>query len=565
MERIEGRSFATMVAMKNFLFSATTLGLLLIWVSGSSAQSIDMEVMDDPSGEGVSARLKFVIGDKRIVRPRNLLMQSDWWLAEPSFSLSPKQGEFEFLAQRGHEFSDLRGGFKMDKKTRDIVTVEIPRSTDMHAENWYSGDHHVTLDVLPIARWQRADAVDLVVSQQQTAGNADASTINSPPPTRRPASKSTKNAKEILVESTDPNIVGLGLQLESPLLNTRHGPVLLHGKLPLADVDSKEASDENFGKLMETLESLNPSSVVVPELTAPWTRDVPILLSTQRIRSVQVLSSVNRPNSDEPILFVTGDPKGVFGRVQITSGKERIGIPVYAPFSKEERLRFKGGRGVGILAEHLYWTMLESGLRITPTTGTGFGSGDTYLGYNRTYTHHEQPPDAQRWLQSIAAGRTTITNGPLLRTMINGQPPGSTQTSSVGDPIELDIVASLSVREPVDYLDVIFNGETIYSAKLEDHYNRGEFPPLKIEESGWLVVRVVTAHDKGYRFASTAPFYFEFDNQRRISKKAVQFFMDWLKNSEDAVRGTGDWEAYREHVVSATTFWQSQLDKANAP
>ena len=82
---------------------------------------------------------------------------------------------------------DLRGGFKMDKKTRDIVTVEIPRSTDMHAENWYSGDHHATLDVLPIARWQRAHAVDLVVSQQQTAGNADASTINSPPPPRRPS------------------------------------------------------------------------------------------------------------------------------------------------------------------------------------------------------------------------------------------------------------------------------------------------------------------------------------------------------------------------------------------
>ena len=546
--------------------TCVSLSLLLIhfWVEICSAQSIDMEVVDDPSGEGVSARLKFVVGDKRVVRPRNLLVQSEWWLAEPSFSITPKGGEFEFLAQRGHEFSDLRGGFKMEKKTRDVVTVEIPRSTDMHAENWYSGDHHATLELTPLARWQRADAVDFVVGQKQTSGMPDASDAKTSPPTRRPASKSAKNATEALVASTDPNIVGLGLQSESPLLHSRHGPVLLHG-WPSKDADSNGASVDNLAMLMERLQSIPPSSTIVPELTSPWTRDVPILLSTQGIRSVQLLSSVNRPLADEPMVFVTGDPKGVFGRVQITRGKERIGIPVYAPFSKEDRLRFKGGRGVGILAEQLYWTMLESGLRLTPTAGTGFGSGDTYLGYNRTYTHHEEPPDTQRWLQSIVSGRTTITNGPLLRTLINQQTPGSTQTSTVGVPIELDIVVSLSVRDPVDYLDVIFNGETIYSAKLEDHYKRGEFPPLKIEESGWLVVRVVTAHEKGYRYTSTAPFYFEFDSQRRISKKAVQFLMGWLRNAEEAVRNTKEWDEYAKHVDSATTFWQSQLDKANAP
>jgi hypothetical protein len=41
--------------------------------------------------------------------------------------------------------------------------------------------------------------------------------------------------------------------------------------------------------------------------------------------------------------------------------------------------------------------------------------------------------------------------------------------------------------------------------------------------------------------------------------------MGWLRNAEEAVRNTKEWDEYAKHVDSATTFWQSQLDKANAP
>ncbi len=66
------RSFATMNGMMKTTCITLSLLLMLVWVEICSSQSIDMEVVDDSSGEGVSARLKFVIGDKRVVRPRNL-------------------------------------------------------------------------------------------------------------------------------------------------------------------------------------------------------------------------------------------------------------------------------------------------------------------------------------------------------------------------------------------------------------------------------------------------------------------------------------------------------------
>jgi predicted RNA binding protein YcfA (HicA-like mRNA interferase family) len=217
------------------------------------------------------------------------------------------------------------------------------------------------------------------------------------------------------------------------------------------------------------------------------------------------------------------------------------------------------------LSEAIYWQMLEAGFRLTPTAGSHFDFKDTHLGYNRVYIHSQEKPTVASWWQSIRKGQTMVTNGPLLRTNVNQLPPGSVQASYRGQSIALDIQASLTVRDPVDYLDVIFNGETLYSAKLEDHYNKGEFPPLEIGQSGWLVVRVVTAHDQGYRLATTAPYYFEFDGKPRVSRRAVQFFRRWLELAKAAIEmDSKQSKAMQPWLQRAEEFWEMKLKQCNA-
>ena len=144
-------------------------------------------------------------------------------------------------------------------------------------------------------------------------------------------------------------------------------------------------------------------------------------------------------------------------------------------------------------------------------------------------------------------------------------PPGSLQTSYRSQSISLDIAVSLSVRDPVDYLDVVFNGDTIYSAKLEDHYKRGEFPPIEIDRSGWLVIRVVTEHNKGYRYATTAPFYFVFDSKPRISKKAVSFFQRWQRAAQASLAESPDQlKDYQTWLERSSAFWDSREKDCNA-
>jgi hypothetical protein len=148
--------------------------------------------------------------------------------------------------------------------------------------------------------------------------------------------------------------------------------------------------------------------------------------------------------------------------------------------------------------------------------------------------------------------------------MINEVPPGTVQASYNNQPIPLSIAVSLAVRDPVDYLDVIFNGETLYNAKLEDHYRKGEFPPIEINRSGWLVVRVVTSRDEGYRYATTAPFYFEIDGRRAIQRKAVEFFREWLRRVERSEEGqASDSPARRRAIERANAFWEEKRSESN--
>ena len=515
--------------------------------------AVQLEFADKESGEPVSARIFFTKSAKKLTRPRKVLFAGDQWLAEKRFPLTSPSGDFEFTVQRGPEFSEIQGGFTIEPRAKDTVRIDVPRSISMRDEKWYSGDHFSPLPPSELRRWQFADAIDLAVSVETK-------------PVTKPGSPKTAIESKVRTSKPDDShsasLVGLGLGSVSRLMQWEHGAVLLHSSGPReSESNTKPVSVD----MLQWLDDAKNRTDLVAELVRPWSRDVPFLLASDSIRSVQILSSCNRPGGDDRIVMGKEPAKRILGKVILTNGKDKTASEVFAPFEQDETVRFKDARGLGKLSEAIYWQMLEAGLNITPTAGSGFDNNDTHVGYNRVYAFSDTTPSATSWWQAIHQGRTFVTNGPLLRASINGMPPGSLQTSYRSQSISLDIAVSLSVRDPVDYLDVVFNGDTIYSAKLEDHYKRGEFPPIEIDRSGWLVIRVVTEHNKGYRYATTAPFYFVFDSKPRISKKAVSFFQRWQKSAEANLAESPDERTkYEPWITRSNTFWESRLRDSNA-
>lgn len=513
---------------------------------------VTLEVFDKDTGDPVVARLEFTKSAKKLNRDRKILSQGDTWLAEQSLPLQPPPGEYEFLAGRGPEFNAIRGGFTVERGSRDTVAIEIPRSIDMHGEGWFSGDLGSDLDASALLRWQCADAVDQCVATHWV--RREKSTAP-----KKSAGKQ-KNEPKSAPSPTD----ALGMQWTERSIEFRepHLGLAMH-RWP----EGKDVSDDNQSEYVDPYALLTRTDVdarVVGEVTQLLAADTPILLTHPKVRLARVLSMSNRAKKDELLALGQGDTTE-FGKLLLNIGKNRISIPVLAPFSPKDRIRYKGPRGAGMLAEAVYWQALQAGLRLSPTAASGFGVGDTHLGYNRVYTYCDSEITSDAWWEGLAKGESFVTNGPLLRVLVNGVPPGTVQASYRKEPVGLDIAVNLAVRDPVDYLDVIFNGQTLYNAKLEDHYRKGEFPPLTIEQSGWLVIRVVTAHEEGYRLASTAPFYFEFDGQPHIDRDAVQFFLDWLDRTEALnVGDDASTQARADAIQSARAFWNQQKERATS-
>ena len=150
------------------------------------------------------------------------------------------------------------------------------------------------------------------------------------------------------------------------------------------------------------------------------------------------------------------------------------------------------------------------------------------MGYNRAYVHVDEKFGYQQWWDNLRAGRVFITNGPLMKPSVEGQLPGYVFQADMGTTLELQPALTFSTRDPISYLEIIRDGRIVQEIRFDDYAKTGTLPKLSFNRSGWFLIRAVTDTPNTYRFAMTAPYYVEIGGQRRISKQAAQFFLDWV-------------------------------------
>jgi hypothetical protein len=235
-------------------------------------------------------------------------------------------------------------------------------------------------------------------------------------------------------------------------------------------------------------------------------------------------------------------------------------------------------------SQEIYYHLLNCGLRIPPTAGSGSGINGNPVGYNRVYVHLDEeklvpgqseklPTDItwENWWNALRAGQATVTNGPLLRTNVQGFVPGHVFKVDVGQPVEYLVALTLSTRDKIRYLEIIKNGKTEVEVNLDQFKAAGgQLPPVRCTESSWFLVRAVADNQQTYRYASSAPFFVEMGYQPRISRMSAKFFIDWMNRRADeiatATKGdnSASAETARTYVERAQKFWQDILVKANA-
>ena len=133
------------------------------------------------------------------------------------------------------------------------------------------------------------------------------------------------------------------------------------------------------------------------------------------------------------------------------------------------------------------------------------------------------------WWDGLKAGRVFVTNGPLLRTIVEGKPPGYVFHFAAGESLDLEIGLNLATSVPVEYLQIIKNGKVEAEVRLAEWKDRkGRLPPMHFDDSGWFLVRAVTSNPRVYQFASSGPYYVEKTGRPRVSRASIRFFVDWI-------------------------------------
>lgn len=515
--------FYSVVVLVTFV-SITGLGAGRLWAAGGT---LTLNLVDETTDEPVISRVEcFRVQPGKRDKPMPIRQTVDAGMGvvvDRSVLMELPDGAYRLQIIRGPEYRVVGASFSLEKTSLDEKTVALPRMIEMKREGWMSGDCCVvpSSNSLPL----RMASEDLHV----------VAVLEDVP------------AKPIPHRDSDEPIEHTPTWIRSDVVSAEG--LIFYG------VDDAFRSEIAAAKSSTEMLVAASRSELAGQLKVgvenPFAWELPVWLASQKLDG----------------LFVMGD----WLRLDKTIYQVRDGRGEQA-FSLREPTQ------VGRYAERIYRHLLDAGIDIVPLAGGGDDSAGTPVGYNRLYvtSHHGAtnetgvsrpvlPTSSRQWWEGVWQGRSVATNGPLLRPLVAGKLPGHVFEGRTGEVLQLHPELNLTVRDPVDYLEVIYNNQVHYSARLDEFAEAGgRIPPIEAKQSGWVIMRVLTLHEGHYRAAMTAPWWIEFDGERRVSQASVEFFRAWLSAYEKRLAQTQPEAIDREapFVRAARRFWTRRAEQS---
>jgi len=478
---------------------------------------LTVTVLDEQSREPLPVRMELRDARGRTVRvrPEGAQALPDGIYFEGTIVLELRRGNYTFLIEAGPEFRTRPGRFEASHRSEGAQEVTLLRRVDMQSEGWWAGDLDVQLPLQAADLAMRARGVDIAAITTATNMRGKFKQLQSPAgfsrsPLQRP-------------------LFGPWASMD----HRRGGGLLLIGGETPVDVSKLAANEPS----LPSLRAAREAGATAVALT-PFGWDLPLWLASGEVSSIQLIH-----------------------RHALRTGvvdNEGWGRP------RDKRL-FSGATGNARYSEHIYHHVLNCGLRIAPAAGSGAGANVNPIGENRVYVHCGDQCTRESWLEGLRQGRVSITNGPLLRTQVEGNPPGHVFRLENGEMHEFQIGLNLAFYDQhrVDYLEIVQNGQVAHEIRLDELAQRnGRLPPVRFDESGWFLVRAVTDKPGVYQYATTGPYYVESGYRSRISRESVQYFLDWLDAS--AVKFANNPEQLAA-IEAARPYWRDLAEQANAP
>ena len=220
-----------------------------------------------------------------------------------------------------------------------------------------------------------------------------------------------------------------------------------------------------------------------------------------------------------------------------------------------------------LITSEIWYRLLNCGFRLPAGAGTdafpNFASLRGPPGLVRVFVQSGPTLDHRRWLAGLKAGRTFVTNAPLLEFSI--------ANSSAGDEIKVSpgmqrMPAFVRLRSnvPIDHLEIIGNGKVVATVPLDSgRMTATDTVWVPVTKSGWYVLRAYS--DRAampvldlYPFASTSPIYVRVGDDPVRSPEDAAYFVRWITRLEVAAQASSAWRTPAERGAVLKTFAEAR-------
>jgi hypothetical protein len=184
----------------------------------------------------------------------------------------------------------------------------------------------------------------------------------------------------------------------------------------------------------------------------------------------------------------------------------------------------------------VWYRILNLGFRVPASAGTDAMTNywrAPAIGTTRVYVRSKSPLDYQDWIGGLTAGRSFVTNGPLIFMRVEGREPGDEVPLPAGKatPVRVEVEARSIFR--METLDIVQNGNVVRSIKPADPYHAKFTGSVPVEQSGWIAARVTGPERQrllmdSYVYAHTNPVYLVKDSSRPRSPEDARYFLRWI-------------------------------------
>ena len=480
--------------------------LLLGATNGFHAAELHFEIQNE-DGQLLPCRIHLFDQNEKPQRAAGLPFWRDHFVCPGVARLDLPPGQYRYEIERGPEHERLKGEVAVSEDSPGRVRRRLERIAQLRSEGWFSGDLHIHRPLSQISLLMRAE--DLDFAPVITWWN------------RRNQWEPGQHAQAGEDE--------------------REGGALLFHRMS-HPIDITKSSREMPSPLAYVDQARRQHPGVWIDIEKPFWWDVPVWLASGKMQSIGV---ANNHMWRSRML-----PTEAWGRAR---DAERLPPPL----------------GNGFWTQEIYYHILNTGIRIPPSAGSASGVLGNPLGYNRVYVHLDGEFSEPAWWDSLAKGRCFVTNGPLLRVRANGRLPGAVFQSQTGKSLALKLDVQLTTLDRLAKLEVIQNGSVTQTIPCNGESIQAHSLEWTASESGWFLVRGIAENQETFRFASSGPFYVELGQEkRRISKASSRFFLDWVNERIERVKGNVRDQPEQDEVLrfheSARKFWQERVRESNA-